>query len=250
MTGFPNGPRARLRLAARASALYSKDVRLPVLWLICFLLGGSLPAFGDALIERVQHELRLRKFYFGPVDGNKSLETKKAIKEFQLAMTLDAQGELDEETLRALGLVSGKEAVSEDARVLKFGREWLVRYWQACESGDWAKEEPFYADKVLYYFEGVVTRDYIRARRLEFYARWPARKHTAVLSYASLAPALGKVIGVSARVRNEVGDREGKPRVFTDELFFLLRENEGEWRIVEAREWPLVKESSNATGPR
>ena len=45
---------------------------------------------------------------------------------------------------------------------MTFWREWLARYWRACESGDWAAEERCYAERVRYYYEGEVTRDFLR----------------------------------------------------------------------------------------
>jgi peptidoglycan hydrolase-like protein with peptidoglycan-binding domain len=163
------------------------------------LSAGALIA--DEAFQNVQRELRARKYYFGPVDGRESPEAKAAIEEFQRAKALDATGTIDEETLRALGLRPA-EAESDESRALKLGREWLARYWHACESGDWALEQHFYAEKVRYYYEGEVTREYLRQQRTKYCALWPSRRQTALLSYASWNPRRHDELWVSARVRN------------------------------------------------
>jgi hypothetical protein len=89
-----------------------------------------------------------------------------------------------------------------------------------------------------------VTRDFLREQRMKYYALWPARRQTAVLSYASWNPRRHDELWVSARVRHEVRNREGTRKVFTEDLLFILRQGEGEWRLVEVREWPLAQPKS------
>jgi hypothetical protein len=196
-------------------------------------------ARADESLQQVQKELRTRKYYFGPVDGRESPETRKAIEEFQRAKALDANGEADEETLKALGLKAAADMNSAESRALKLSREWLARYWKACESGDWAAEEPFYAEKVKYYSEGEVDRDYLRRQRLKYYELWPVRRQVALLCYATWNPQKLDELWVSARVRNEVKDRAGTPKVFTEELFFILAPGDGAFHLAEVREWPV-----------
>lgn len=186
----------------------------------------------------MQRELRARKYYFGPVDGRASPETTKAIEEFQRAKALDANGEPDEETLRALGLKT--DLNSPESQALKIGRGWLARYWHACESGDWPSEERFYASTVRYYSEGEVSRDHVREQRTKFYGLWPIRKQTPLLCYASWNPRRHDELWVSARIRNAMKNRDGVEKVHTEELLFVLRQGGGEWRLTEIREWPLV----------
>lgn len=204
-----------------------------------FLLLTCLPLGAEETLQQVQRELRVRKYYFGPVDGRQSPEAKKAIEEFQRAKALDATGEADEETLRALGLRRAAEAVSPEAQAQKLGREWIARYCRACESGDWTGEAPFYAEKVRYYSEGDVTRGHIGAQRVKYYALWPQRRQTAVVSFSSWNPRRHDELWVSARVRHEVVSGEGMRRVFTEELLFILRPGGGDWQLAEVREWPL-----------
>jgi hypothetical protein len=220
---------------------YTTRVRLLVVIGFTFLLlSNSAPCAGEPL-QQVQRELRARKYYFGPVDGRASAETTKAIEEFQRAKALDANGEVNEETLRALGLRSEAEVKSAESRALKLGREWLAQYWRGCESGNWADEERFYAEKVRYYYEGEVTRDYLRQQRLKYYELWPTRRQVPLLSYATWNSRPREELWVSARVRNEVKNREGAQKIFTEELLFILRQSGGEWRLTEVREWPLAR---------
>lgn len=217
---------------------YTTRVRL-LSRLFMVLLLSCLPLGAEDTLQQVQRELRARKYFFGPVDGRVSPESKKAIEEFQRAKALDATGEADEETLRALGLRRAAELVSPEAQAQKLGREWIARYCRACESGDWAGEERFYAEKVRYYYEGEMTRAQLREQRVKYYALWPTRRQTALLAYASWNPRRNDELWVSARVRYEVLNREGTHKVFTEELLFILRPGEGDWRAVEVREWPL-----------
>ncbi len=217
---------------------YIAAVRL-CLGLILFFL-TLLPLGAEEMLQQVQRELRARKYFFGPVDGKASPESEKALEEFQRAKGLDAHGEADEETLRALGLRPPLAVVSAESQALKLGREWLARYWRACESGDWAAEERCYAERVRYYYEGEVTRDFLREQRAKFAALWPTRRQSALVSYASWNPRRHDELWVSARVRNDVQSRAGTRRVFTEELLFILRQAGGDWRLVEVREWPLA----------
>jgi hypothetical protein len=191
-------------------------------------------------LTTVQRELRARKYYLGPIDGRASPELKSALQEFQTARGLDGHGEVDEETLRALGLRKEAEPSSAESRALRLGRDWLARFGQACESGDWKTEAVFYAGKVRYYYDGEITREALGEQRTLYYQRWPARKQTALLCYASWNPRRLDELWVSARVRNEVVSREGERKVFTEELLFVLHQNGDDWQLAEVREWPLA----------
>jgi hypothetical protein len=215
---------------------YTTRVRPSARCIFLFLLScGVLHA--DETLQQAQRELRVRRYYFGPVDGAASKETTAAIGGFQKAKALDATGALDEETLRALGLRNAP-AQSAEARAQQLGREWLARYWRACESGDWREEERFYMETLRYYTEGIVSRETLRGERLRDYANWPRRRHVAVLGYASWAEP-ERELWVSARVRHEAVNRAGERRVLTEELLFKLKERGGNWRIYEVGEVPL-----------
>jgi peptidoglycan hydrolase-like protein with peptidoglycan-binding domain len=58
----------------------------------------------DDQIAAVQEKLKSRGFYYGEVDGENSNETAAAITRFQVRNGFKVTGELNEETLRSLGL--------------------------------------------------------------------------------------------------------------------------------------------------
>lgn len=72
--------------------------------LILILPGGML--FADPKIESVQQALKDEGFYYGEVTGNKDAETSAAIRRYQIRSGLQITGDLDDETLKALGVDS------------------------------------------------------------------------------------------------------------------------------------------------
>ncbi len=204
---------------------------LPVVSFFVF----AIYAAGAPLAE-VQRELRSRRYFFGPVDGRESPETSAALREFQKAKALDASGRVDEETLRALGLAPAQPQ-SPESRAHQLGRDWIARYWHACESGEWANEEPFYADRLRYYAEGVVTLTELREQRKRYFAAWPRRRHLPQLSFATWVDG-ERELWITNRVRHEIADKSGRRIVRTEELLFKLRERRGTLRAFEIVEAP------------
>lgn len=72
--------------------------------LILILPGGML--FADPKIESVQQALKDEGFYYGEVTGNKDADTSAAIRRYQIRNGLQITGDLDDETLKALGVDS------------------------------------------------------------------------------------------------------------------------------------------------
>jgi peptidoglycan hydrolase-like protein with peptidoglycan-binding domain len=72
--------------------------------LILILPGGML--FADPKIENVQQALKDEGFYYGEVTGNKDADTNAAIRRYQIRNGLQITGDLDDETLKALGVDS------------------------------------------------------------------------------------------------------------------------------------------------
>jgi peptidoglycan hydrolase-like protein with peptidoglycan-binding domain len=68
--------------------------------------GGQSQAAGDEKIKQVQQKLKDQGHDAGPVDGVMGPKTQAALKEFQSAKGLKDSGQLDRETMAALG-VSG-----------------------------------------------------------------------------------------------------------------------------------------------
>jgi peptidoglycan hydrolase-like protein with peptidoglycan-binding domain len=69
-----------------------------------FFLCSVLCFYADDQIAAVQEKLKSRVFYYGEVDGENSNETAASITRFQVRNGFQVTGELNEETLRSLGL--------------------------------------------------------------------------------------------------------------------------------------------------
>jgi len=205
-------------------------VRLLFLWIPGLLLSLPLQA-GDPL-PMVQRELRARKFYFGEIHGRANDETVAAIVKFKEARGIDnTTGNLDDETLRALGL-PGPSGNREQGRALEECCTRVRQYLQVWQSGDWEREVPFFAAEVNYYDDQNVNRAFIREARIRENQRWPRRKSTLLQRIASQLPGRGEAAQVTARVRTEVARSSGPARVLTEDLIFRLEKTDGDWRIV------------------
>lgn len=64
---------------------------------------ASADPFTD-YIGQVQERLRALGFDAGPVNGDFGFKTQAALAQFQLSLTIPASGQLDDETLNALGV--------------------------------------------------------------------------------------------------------------------------------------------------
>jgi peptidoglycan hydrolase-like protein with peptidoglycan-binding domain len=68
--------------------------------------------FADPMIENVQQALKDQGFYYGEVTGNKDADTTAAIRRYQIRNGLQITGDLNDETLKSLGVESsGARAV-------------------------------------------------------------------------------------------------------------------------------------------
>ena len=199
-------------------------------WLLCFLLATSV--WADDLLPKVQRELRAQKFYFGEIDGRANDETVAAIRKFQEAKGIDHSGQLDYETLRALGLPDVTGESRGWGQLLDECNTCVLRYLQAWESGQWEREAVFFAEVVNYYDDQNVNRDFIRGVRAKENRQWPRRKSTMLNRIASPEPGPDGHAQVTARVRMEVTNEAGSSRVRTEDLVFRLQKTEQGWRIA------------------
>src|SRR5580704_15498963 len=62
------------------------------------------PLWADDLTRAVQQRLKGQGFYYGDVDGQGGDETSAAIRRFQIRYGLKVTGQLNDETLRSLGM--------------------------------------------------------------------------------------------------------------------------------------------------
>src|SRR5947209_8074621 len=62
--------------------------------------------FADPVVESVQQALKDEGFYYGEVTGTKDADTGAAIRRYQIRNGLQITGELNEETLKSLGVES------------------------------------------------------------------------------------------------------------------------------------------------
>jgi putative peptidoglycan binding protein len=181
-----------------------------ILFLLCALAGWS-SAFADEETRQVQEELRKRHLFFRDIDGRQGPEYSMALKRYQQRQGFAQTGVADEITLYSLGI--GEAAPpAEGARdlpdfpVLKSDaalheprptrppvptkaqnagavakaeiRNFLRRYFDACQSPSPDDELAFYAERVEYFDHGVVDKPYIRNELAVYDQRWPSRKYT------------------------------------------------------------------------
>jgi hypothetical protein len=205
-------------------------VRLLLVSLFGLLL--CLPLRAEDLVAKVQRELRARKFYFGEINGRATDESLEAIKHFQLAKGIDNTGQLDGETLRALGFPDAAAGNREEARLLEECHTCVLRYLQAWQSGDWEREKPFYEDVVNYYYDQNVNRDFIREARAREIRRWPHRKATLLNRIVSLKDGHPDQALVTTRVHMDVAGASDPAQARTEDLIFWLRKTEQGWRIA------------------
>jgi len=187
-------------------------------WLLPLLFLCSTAAiYADAQIAAVQEMLKSRGFYYGEVNGENNNETAAAITRFQVRSGFEVTGELNEETLRSLGLkpsqpvgpnaedrsqpkIEAWRALREQDReflrqttssqptaqvreqILEVSsidqvRDFIAGFVVAGISPDVEAELQFYADKADYYDSGLVSKDFIRKDILRYDQKWPMRRY-------------------------------------------------------------------------
>lgn len=81
------------------------------------LLAGAILVCADDQITNVQQALKEQGFYYGEISGEKNADTSAAIRRFQIRNGLQVTGELNDETLRALGVGSGPQSIAKTTPV-------------------------------------------------------------------------------------------------------------------------------------
>ena len=77
---------------------------------VVVLMGSMVLMRADQLVESVQQALKDEGFYYGEVNGDVNANLTAAIRRYQIRNGLEVTGELNDETLRSLGLKSGGQS--------------------------------------------------------------------------------------------------------------------------------------------
>lgn len=188
------------------------------------------------MLPAVQRELRARKFYFGEIDARASMETTAAIKRFQTSKGIDSSGQLDGETIRALGLpVPRGSENTEELRSLEACSACVLQYWQARESDQWEPLAATLGAEVSFYSDEELKRDALREIVASQNRGWPHRKYTMLNRIASLHPDDRELVQVTVRIHTRAEDDKGRERAVTEDLVFRLRKKDDVWRIVAVK---------------
>lgn len=252
-----------------------------ILFLLCTLAGWS-SARADEKTRQVQEELRKRHLFFRDIDGRPSREYALALKRYQERMGFAQSGVADEATLYSLGIgepaspaegagtlpdtpvLRSDASVPETARppppptptkeqnagdVTKAEiRNFLRRYFDACQSPDPDDELAFYAEHIEYFDHGVVDRPYIKNELAVYDQRWPMRKYT--LGNSLRVVRIGNNTVAKIRVSFEVANTEHNRRASgrTDNIFNLAKRGES-LEIVSIKEARVRRPSRHRKRP-
>src|SRR5215470_3266124 len=69
-------------------------------------MGSMLLMRADQVVESVQQALKDEGFYYGEINGDMNANLTAAIRRYQIRNGLQVSGELNDETLRSLGIKS------------------------------------------------------------------------------------------------------------------------------------------------
>ena len=251
-----------------------------ILFLLCVLAGWS-SARADEETRQVQEELRKRHLFFRDIDGRPSLEYAVALKRYQQRQGFAPTGVADDVTLYSLGIgeaVPPAEGAHDlpDVPVLKSDaalreprpstppvptkaqnagdvakaeiRNFLRRYFDACQSRNPDDELAFYAERVEYFDHGVVDKPYIRNELAVYDQRWPSRKCTLGDSLRIVRTGNNTIakVRVAFDVANTEQSRRGNGR--TDDTFNLAKRGDS-LEIVSIHEARVRRPSRHRRRP-
>lgn len=229
----------------------------------------------------MQEELRKRHLFFRDIDGRPSLEYAIALKRYQARQGFAVSGLADEMTLYSLGIgepASPAEGATDlpDVPVLKSDaalpelrprpapvptkaqnagdvakaeiRDFLRRYFDACQSPSPQDELLFYADRVAYYDHGAVDKSYIQNELAVYNQRWPTRKYTMGDSLRVVRAGTNTLVKVRVafQVANVAQDRKASGR--TDDTFSLAKRGDS-LEIVSVKEARVRRPSRHRRRP-
>jgi hypothetical protein len=244
---------------------------------LLFFLSIVGVAGADSQIAAVQKSLESQGFYRGATTGQIDNETAAAITRFQAQRGLEVTGELNQETLRALGInLSQSSEENTDRRtpakaepwqaLRQQDREFLERLTSEkptqpgepiVEAGsmnqirdfvagfvvvginpDVEDELQFYAREADYYDSGVVTKDFIRRDILRYNQKWPVRRYWLVGDVHVLNGVEANPVEVQYQIRYFVESRQKKSSGTAIKTLKLQKGSDG-YEIVSVREKTL-----------
>ena len=251
-----------------------------ILFLLC-ALAGFRSAFADEETRQVQEELRKRHLFFRDIDGRQSPEYSMALKRYQQRQGFAQTGFADEVTLYSLGIGEAAPPAEgardlPDVPVLKSDaalreprpttppvptkaqnagdvakaeiRNFLRRYFDACQSQNPDDELAFYAERIEYFDHGVVDKPYIRNELAVYDQRWPSRKYTLGDSLRVVRIGNNTIakIRVAFDVANPEHDRRANGR--TDDTINLAKRGDS-LEIVSIKEARVRRPSRHRRRP-
>jgi hypothetical protein len=216
-----------------------KTFSLIILLMLCFFVSAN----ADPQIAAVQRALKSHVLYLGEVTGEIDNATAAAITRFQARRGLEVTGDLNEETLRALGLdvappspaatterpepwralrEQDKEFLKQldsaeptqtegqalDAALLDQVRDFVAGFVVVGIDENVEAELQFYAPKASYYDSGVVTKDFIRSDIRRYNQKWPTRRYWLVGDIRVLNDPQEDPVEVQYRIRYAVKNQQ------------------------------------------
>ncbi len=250
-----------------------KRFSLLLLLMLCLLASAD----ADPQIAAVQEALKSQGFYRGEVSGEIDNRTAAAITRFQVRRGLEVTGELNEETLRALGLnlaqpltagagkptppktepwralrqqdreflkelnssqpTQPEEQISE-ADSLERIRDFIAGFVVVGIDENVEAELQFYAPQADYYDSGVVTKDFIRRDILRYNQKWPIRRYWLVGDIRVLDDPQADPVEVQYQIKYVVKNQQ-QERTGTAIKTVRLRKAPNDLEITSVREKTL-----------
>jgi peptidoglycan hydrolase-like protein with peptidoglycan-binding domain len=214
--------------------------------LTLLILSSFESASADPQIAAVQQALKSHALFLGEVTGEIDNATAAAITRFQARRGLEVTGELNEETLQALGLAAAPvpAATSErssarpepwralreqdkkfleqlnsakpteadspalEADLLEQVRDFIAGFVVVGIDENVEAELQFYAAKASYYDSGVVTKDFIRRDIRRYNQKWPTRRYWLVGDIQVLNDPQADPLEVQYRIKYAVKNQQ------------------------------------------
>jgi peptidoglycan hydrolase-like protein with peptidoglycan-binding domain len=244
-----------------------------ILLMLCFFESAN----ADPKIAAVQQALKSHVLYLGEVTGEIDNATAAAITRFQARRGLEVTGELNEETLQALGIDAGqpvpatarersspkaepwralreqdKEFLKElnsaqppqtdgqalEADSLEQIRDFIAGFVVVGIDENVEAELQFYAPKANYYDSGVVTKDFIRRDIRRYNQKYPTRRYWLVGDIRVLNDPQADPVEVQYRIRYAVKNQQQERTGTAIKTVKLQRTSDG-LEITSVREETL-----------